>query len=110
MPMAIIRVVEGVLDDDGKREVVERVTDALVETEGQGNEALRRTLRVRPAGWRRPGSTIPTCRTSRRSAPRASDSSGACRSHTRRRRGMTVRTRTVRARCGPTPSVSASTE
>jgi 4-oxalocrotonate tautomerase len=41
MPMAIIRVVEGVLDDDGKREVVERVTDALVETEGRGNEAFR---------------------------------------------------------------------
>ena len=41
MPMAIIRVVEGVLDDDGKREVVERVPDALVETEGRGNEAFR---------------------------------------------------------------------
>jgi len=41
MPMAIIRVVEGVLDDDGKRAVVERVTDALVETEGRGNEAFR---------------------------------------------------------------------
>ena len=41
MPMAIIRVVEGVLDEEGKREVVERVTDALVETEGQGNEAFR---------------------------------------------------------------------
>jgi phenylpyruvate tautomerase PptA (4-oxalocrotonate tautomerase family) len=32
MPMAIIRVVEGVLDEAGKREVVERVTDALLET------------------------------------------------------------------------------
>jgi 4-oxalocrotonate tautomerase len=41
MPMAIIRVVEGVLDEAGKREVVERVTDALLETEGRGNEAFR---------------------------------------------------------------------
>lgn len=41
MPMAIVRVVEGVLDDEGKRRVIERVTDALVEVEGQGNEAFR---------------------------------------------------------------------
>jgi 4-oxalocrotonate tautomerase len=41
MPMAIVRVVEGVLDDDGKRRVIDRITDALVEVEGRGNEAFR---------------------------------------------------------------------
>lgn len=41
MPMAIVRVVEGVLDERGRREVIERVTDALVEVEGRGNEAFR---------------------------------------------------------------------
>lgn len=41
MPMAIVRVVEGVLDDEGRRRVIERVTDVLVEVEGQGNEAFR---------------------------------------------------------------------
>jgi 4-oxalocrotonate tautomerase len=41
MPMAIVRVVEGVLDEEGKRRVIERVTDALVEVEGQGNDAFR---------------------------------------------------------------------
>jgi 4-oxalocrotonate tautomerase len=33
--------VEGVLDDDGKRRVIDRITDALVEVEGRGNEAFR---------------------------------------------------------------------
>jgi 4-oxalocrotonate tautomerase len=41
MPMAIVRVVEGVLDEDGKRSLIEKVTDALVEVEGQGNPAFR---------------------------------------------------------------------
>ena len=41
MPMAIVRVVEGVLDDEGRRRVIERVTDVLVEVEGAGNEAFR---------------------------------------------------------------------
>jgi 4-oxalocrotonate tautomerase len=39
--MAIVRVVEGVLDEDGKRSLIEKVTDALVEVEGQGNPAFR---------------------------------------------------------------------
>ena len=39
--MAIVRVVEGVLDADGKRRLIEQVTDALVEVEGQGNEKFR---------------------------------------------------------------------
>ncbi len=46
MPLAIVRVVEGVLDDNGKQEVISRVTDALVETEGQGNEAFRQYVTV----------------------------------------------------------------
>ena len=41
MPMAIVRVVEGVLDDEGRRRVIERITDVLVEVEGAGNEAFR---------------------------------------------------------------------
>ena len=41
MPMAIVRVVEGVLDDAGKKQLIEKVTEALVEVEGQGNEAFR---------------------------------------------------------------------
>jgi phenylpyruvate tautomerase PptA (4-oxalocrotonate tautomerase family) len=31
MPMAIVRVVEGVLDDTGKKQLIEKVADALVE-------------------------------------------------------------------------------
>jgi len=42
MPMAIVRVVEGVLDDERKQELLKKVTDALVEVEGQGDEAFRR--------------------------------------------------------------------
>jgi 4-oxalocrotonate tautomerase len=41
MPMAIVRVVEGVLDDTGKKQLIEKVADALVEVEGQGNESFR---------------------------------------------------------------------
>ncbi len=46
MPMAIVRVVEGVLDDEGKQELLKKVTDALVEVEGEGNEAFRQYVWV----------------------------------------------------------------
>ncbi|MGA9310725.1 MAG: tautomerase family protein [Pseudonocardiaceae bacterium] len=37
MPLATVRVIEGVLDEADKSRLMERITDALVEIEGQGN-------------------------------------------------------------------------
>jgi 4-oxalocrotonate tautomerase len=37
MPLARVSVVEGVLDDADKGRLIERITEALVEVEGQGN-------------------------------------------------------------------------
>jgi 4-oxalocrotonate tautomerase len=37
MPLATVRVMEGVLDEVEKSRLMERITEALVEIEGQGN-------------------------------------------------------------------------
>jgi 4-oxalocrotonate tautomerase len=42
MPLVNVKVMEGVFDDVQKREIVERVTDALVEVEGEN---------LRPVTW-----------------------------------------------------------
>ncbi len=35
MPLANIKVIEGVFDDDEKKQIIENVTEALVEVEGE---------------------------------------------------------------------------
>lgn len=37
MPLAMVRVVEGVLDEADKSRLIEGITGVLVEVEGQGN-------------------------------------------------------------------------
>jgi 4-oxalocrotonate tautomerase len=35
MPMVNVKVIEGVFDDDQKREMIEKLTDTMVEIEGE---------------------------------------------------------------------------
>ena len=56
MPYIIISTVRGILDAAQKKTLLERVTDLMVEVEGQGNPEFRRNVWVRieeqePAHW-----------------------------------------------------------
>ncbi|MET3996935.1 4-oxalocrotonate tautomerase [Bradyrhizobium sp. S3.9.2] len=56
MPYVTISTVRGILDARQKKTLLERVTDLLVEVEGQGNPDFRRNVWVRieeqePAHW-----------------------------------------------------------
>jgi 4-oxalocrotonate tautomerase len=56
MPYVTISTVRGVLDNAQKQALLERVTDLMVEVEGQGNPDFRRTVWVKieeqePANW-----------------------------------------------------------
>ncbi|MBR1029316.1 tautomerase family protein [Bradyrhizobium liaoningense] len=56
MPYVTISTVRGILDAGQKKTLLERVTDLLVEVEGQGNPDFRRDVWVRieeqePAHW-----------------------------------------------------------
>lgn len=42
MPLVNVRLIEGVFDDEQKREMIERVTEAMVAVEGEG---------MRPVTW-----------------------------------------------------------
>ena len=42
MPMINVRLIEGVFDDSQKREMIEKLTDAMVEIEGEN---------MRPVTW-----------------------------------------------------------
>jgi 4-oxalocrotonate tautomerase len=64
MPHVIIQTIRGILDNDQKKRLLERVTDVLVEVEGKGNPAFRKEVWVRldeqdPNHWIR-GGVIPT--------------------------------------------------
>ena len=64
MPHVIIQTIRGILDNDQKKQLLERVTDVLVEVEGKGNPAFRKEVWVRldeqdPNHWIR-GGIIPT--------------------------------------------------
>jgi len=64
MPHVIIQTIKGILDNDQKKQLLEKVTDVLVEVEGKGNPAFRKEVWVRldeqdPAHWMR-GGVIPT--------------------------------------------------
>lgn len=56
MPYVTISTVRGILDVAQKKALLERVTDLLVEVEGQGNPEFRRNVWVRieeqePSHW-----------------------------------------------------------
>ena len=56
MPYVTISTVRGILDVAQKKRLLERVTDLLVEVEGQGNADFRRNIWVRieeqdPSHW-----------------------------------------------------------
>ena len=56
MPYVTISTVRGILDAGQKKNLLERVTDLLVEVEGQGNPDFRRNVWVRieeqePTHW-----------------------------------------------------------
>ncbi|MBC9878264.1 4-oxalocrotonate tautomerase [Bradyrhizobium sp. INPA01-394B] len=56
MPYVTISTVRGILDAAQKKALLERITDLMVEVEGQGNPEFRRNVWVRieeqePAHW-----------------------------------------------------------
>ena len=56
MPLITIQTVKGILDAEQKRKLHERITDLMVEIEGQGDEALRKLVWIKieeqePAHW-----------------------------------------------------------
>jgi 4-oxalocrotonate tautomerase len=64
MPYVTISTVRGILDAAQKKALLERVTDLLVEVEGQGNPDFRRNVWVRieeqePSHWSL-GGMLPT--------------------------------------------------
>ncbi|VIO73814.1 hypothetical protein CI1B_58570 [Bradyrhizobium ivorense] len=64
MPYVTISTVRGILDLAQKRALHERITDLMVEVEGQGNPDFRKTVWVKieegePASWSL-GGMIPT--------------------------------------------------
>ena len=40
MPMINVRLIEGVFDDSQKREMIEKLTDAMVEIEGENMRSV----------------------------------------------------------------------
>ena len=64
MPNITISTVRGILDADQKRAMLERITDVMVEIEGQGNPDFRSKVWIKieeqePANWMA-GGLIPT--------------------------------------------------
>jgi 4-oxalocrotonate tautomerase len=64
MPYVTVSTVRGILDTGQKQALLERITDLMVEIEGQGNPEFRRNVWVKideqePAHWSL-GGTMPT--------------------------------------------------
>lgn len=64
MPNITISTVRGILDAEQKRAMLERITDVMVEIEGQGNPDFRSKVWIKieeqePANWMA-GGLIPT--------------------------------------------------
>jgi 4-oxalocrotonate tautomerase len=53
MPLVDIEVIEGVFDDDQKARMIQKVTDAMVEVEGEGMRGVTwvRVKEVRSRQW-----------------------------------------------------------
>lgn len=64
MPYVSVSTIRGILDAEQKKALLERITDVMVEIEGQGNPAFRASVWVKideqePASWAL-GGQIPT--------------------------------------------------
>ena len=59
MPLVDIEVIEGVFDDEQKAKMIEKVTDAMVEVEGENMRAVTgvRVKEVRSGQWGIGGTT-----------------------------------------------------
>ena len=54
MPMINVRLIEGVFDDDQKREIIEKLTDTMVEIEGENMRGVTWVVidEVKSGDWR----------------------------------------------------------
>jgi 4-oxalocrotonate tautomerase len=62
MPMINVRLVEGVFDDSQKREMIEKLTDAMVEIEGENMRSVTWVLidEVKSGDWGMGGNAVTT--------------------------------------------------
>ena len=62
MPMINVRLIEGVFDDSQKREMIEKLTDAMVEIEGENMRDVTWVVidEVKSGDWGMGGRGVPT--------------------------------------------------
>ena len=62
MPMVNVRLIEGVFTDDQKREMIEKLTDTMVEIEGENMRGVTLVLidEVKSGDWGLGGQTLTT--------------------------------------------------
>jgi 4-oxalocrotonate tautomerase len=62
MPMINVRLIEGVFDDSQKREMIEKLTDAMVEIEGENMRSVTWVLidEVKSGDWGMGGNAVST--------------------------------------------------
>jgi 4-oxalocrotonate tautomerase len=62
MPMVNVRLIEGVFDDSQKREMIEKLTDAMVEIEGENMRSVTWVLidEVKSGDWGMGGNAVTT--------------------------------------------------
>jgi 4-oxalocrotonate tautomerase len=62
MPMINVRLIEGVFDDSQKREMIEKLTDAMVEIEGENMRSVTWVLidEVKSGDWGMGGNAVTT--------------------------------------------------
>ncbi len=62
MPMINVRLIEGVFDDSQKREMIEKLTDAMVEIEGENMRSVTWVLidEVKSGDWGMGGDAVTT--------------------------------------------------
>jgi 4-oxalocrotonate tautomerase len=62
MPLVNVKVIEGVFDDTQKREMVEKLTDAMVEIEGENMRGVTWVVieEVKSGDWGVGGQTLTT--------------------------------------------------
>jgi 4-oxalocrotonate tautomerase len=62
MPMINVRLIEGVFDDSQKREMIEKLTDAMVDIEGENMRSVTWVLidEVKSGDWGMGGNAVTT--------------------------------------------------
>ena len=62
MPMINVRLIEGVFDDSQKREMIEKLTDTMVEIEGENMRSVTWVLidEVKSGDWGMGGNAVTT--------------------------------------------------